>query len=32
MQMIRKWQVRWLNKEDVLGQRAFIHSLFGIAT
>ena len=27
---IRKGQVRWLAKGDVLGQRAFIHSLFGI--
>jgi hypothetical protein len=24
--------VRWLAKGDVLGQRAFIHSLFGIGT
>jgi transposase-like protein len=31
MHMIRKGQVRWLSKGDVLGQRAFIHSLFGIA-
>jgi transposase, IS6 family len=31
MHMIRKGQVRWLEKGDVLGQRAFIHSLFGIA-
>ena len=31
MHMIRKGQVRWLGKGDVLGQRAFIHSLFGIA-
>jgi transposase-like protein len=31
MHMIRKGQVRWLAKGDVLGQRAFIHSLFGIA-
>ena len=23
--------LRWLEKGDVLGQRAFIHSLFGIA-
>ncbi len=29
--IIRKGQVRWLAKGDVLGQRAFIHSLFGIA-
>jgi len=31
MHMIRKGQVRWLAKGDVLGQRAFIHCLFGIA-
>jgi len=31
MHMIRRGQVRWLAKGDVLGQRAFIHSLFGIA-
>jgi hypothetical protein len=29
--MIRKGQVRWLAKGDVLGQCAFIHSLSGIA-
>ena len=28
---MRKEQVRWLAKGDVLGQRAFIHSLFGIS-
>ena len=31
MHMIRKGQVGWLAKGDVLGQCAFIHSLFGIA-
>jgi transposase-like protein len=31
MHMIRKGQVRWLVKGDVLCQRAFIHSLFGVA-
>ena len=31
MHMIRKGQVRWLPKGDVVGQRAFIHFLFGIA-
>jgi transposase-like protein len=31
MHLIRKGQVRGLSKRDVLGQRAFIHSLFGIA-
>ena len=30
MHMIRKGQVRWLAKDDVVGQRTFIHSLFGI--
>ena len=32
MHMIRKGQVRWLAKGDALGQRAFVHFLFGIAT
>jgi hypothetical protein len=31
MHMICEGQVRWLAKRDVLGQRAFIHTLFGIA-
>jgi len=31
MHMIRKGQVRWLDKGDVIGQRQFIHGLFGIA-
>ena len=31
MQRIRKGQIRWLPKGDVLGQRQFIHTLFGIA-
>ena len=31
MHMIRKGQVRWLAKGDTLGQRAFVHELFGIA-
>ena len=31
MHMIRKGQVRWLDKGDVIGQRQFIHNLFGIA-
>jgi hypothetical protein len=31
MHMIRKGQVRWLAKGDVLGQRAFVHFPFGIA-
>jgi len=29
--MIRKGQVRWLPKGDVLRQRFFIHWLFGVA-
>ena len=31
MHAIRKGQVRWLAQGDVLGQRQFIHTLFGIA-
>ena len=31
MQFIRKGQIRWLPKGDVVGQRQFIHTLFGIA-
>jgi transposase, IS6 family len=31
MHMIRKGQVRWLDKGDVIGQCQFIHNLFGIA-
>jgi transposase, IS6 family len=31
MHLIRKGQIRWLAKGDVLGQRQFIHTLFGIA-
>ncbi len=31
MHMIRKRQVRWLDKGDVIGQRQFIHNLFGTA-
>jgi hypothetical protein len=31
MHMIRKGQVRRLDKGDVIGQRQFIHNLFGIA-
>ena len=31
MNAIRKGQVTNINKGDVLGQRYFIHSLFGIA-
>jgi hypothetical protein len=29
--MIRKGQVRWLDKGDVIGHRQFIHNLFGVA-
>jgi len=31
MHVIRKGQIRWLAKGDVVGQRQFIHALFGIA-
>ena len=32
MHVIRKGQIRWLAKGDVVGQRQFIHTLFGLAT
>jgi hypothetical protein len=31
MHMIRKGQIRWLAKNDMVGQVAFIHGIFGIA-
>jgi transposase-like protein len=31
MHMIRKGQIRWLAKGDVVGQISFIHQIFGIA-
>src|SRR5215467_5663247 len=31
MHVIRKGQIRWLTPNDVVGQRQFIHALFGIA-
>jgi hypothetical protein len=31
MHLIRQGQIRWLPKGDVVGQRQFIHTLFGIA-
>ena len=31
MHVIRKGQIRWVPKGDVVGQRQFIHGLFGIA-
>ena len=31
MHLIRKGQIRWLDKSDVVAQREFIHSIFGIA-
>ena len=31
MHLIRKGQIRWLAKGDVIGQRQFIHELFGVA-
>ena len=30
MHLIRKGQIRWLPKGDVIGQRQFIHTLFGV--
>jgi hypothetical protein len=30
MHVIRKGQIRWLAKGDVVGQRQFIHAAFGI--
>jgi hypothetical protein len=31
MHPIRKGQIRWLAKGDVVGQLRFVHTLFGIA-
>jgi hypothetical protein len=31
MHMIRKGQIRWLAKGDVVGQIRFIHQVYGIA-
>jgi hypothetical protein len=31
MHAIRKGQIRWVGKGDAVGQRQFIHTLFGIA-
>jgi IS6 family transposase len=31
MHMIRKGQIRWLAKGDVVGQNQFIHQIYGIA-
>jgi hypothetical protein len=31
MHAIRKGQVRWVAKGDPVGQRQFIHSIFGVA-
>jgi hypothetical protein len=31
MHINRKGQIRWLAKGDVIGQRQFIHTLFGMA-
>jgi hypothetical protein len=31
MNMIRKGQVRWLPKGDVVGQMRFVEQIFGIA-
>jgi hypothetical protein len=30
--IIRKGQVRWLAKDDIAGQAAFVERLFGITT
>src|SRR5207248_10133663 len=30
MHLIRKGQIRWLPQGDVVGQRGFIHTLFGV--
>jgi transposase, IS6 family len=31
MHAIRKGQIRWVAKTDSVGQREFIHTVFGIA-
>jgi transposase-like protein len=31
MHAIRKGQIRWVAKVDPVGQRQFIHSIFGVA-
>jgi IS6 family transposase len=31
MNMIRKGQIRWLPKDDILGQALFVTDLFGVA-
>jgi hypothetical protein len=31
MHAIRKGQIRWVPKTDSVGQREFIHSVFGVA-
>jgi hypothetical protein len=31
MNLIRKGQIRWLDKDDVRGQKRFIERLFGLA-
>ncbi len=30
--MIRKGQVRWLRKDDIIGQAVFVDRLFGLTT
>jgi hypothetical protein len=32
MHAIRKGQIRWVDKDDPVGQRQFIRASFGIAT
>jgi IS6 family transposase len=31
MHAIRKGQIRWVAKDDPVGQRQFIHTVFGVA-
>ena len=31
MHLIRRGQIRWLPKSDVMGQRRFVHAIFGVA-
>ena len=31
MHAIRKGQIRWVGKADAVGQRQFIHTIFGVA-
>jgi hypothetical protein len=31
MHAIRKGQIRWVGKGDPVGQRQFVHTIFGVA-